>query len=279
MSTARSPDGFLTYPVRLGCLELKVSSFSRSGPFDSYDEPSSWDSSISSDASWIRPPSFATIVLLFWIAVFGIAMFWHRGGHPTSPVADSAAELYPYGVNPYSTALPVYGYPEFDSAAVYKYFYNLYMKRLQEASSSVPTPRPLPRRATGSVPKPEAMKPEEHQASEEPVTHPANEDSASSQPIPSASPVPVERADIPNARFSQPLNSPLAPSPKAVSLPQANLPQRALPDLASSTPSAKSALKVAPVGLPGYERQPMVVPQGTVKSVYPKVEVVVQPSE
>jgi len=256
-----------------------VSSFHRSGPFDSYDEPSSWDSSLDLDASWIRPPSFATLVLMFWIAVFGLAMFVHRGGNPTSPVADSAAELYPYGVNPYATSLPVYGYPEFDSAAIYNYYYNLYMKRLQEASSSDPAPSFVPHPAIEIVPNPEPPKHEQHQASEELVAPSESDSPDSAQPSSAPSALPLERADITNARFAQPLNPPVDASAKAVSLPQSNMPQRALPDQAGATQSAGTALKVAPVGLPGYESQTTVVPLGTVKSVYPKVEVIVEPSK
>lgn len=247
-----------------------MSSFHRSGPFDSYDEPSSWDSSFSSGLSSIRPPSFATVVLLFWVVVFGVAMFWHRGGNPASAVADSAAELYPYGVNPYATTLPVYGDPNFNYAAVYKYYYNLYMKRLQEASSYETAHRAQPHPATASIPKPEPPKLEQHQAPEQSAAPLESDSPASNLPSPASSSVPVERADVPNAHFGQPLNTPVDANSKAVSLPQSNMPQRALPELAGSTPSAKTALKVAPVGLPGFEHQPMVVPQGTVKSVYPE---------
>lgn len=256
-----------------------MSSFHRSGPFDSYDDSSDWDSPFSSDVSWIRPPSFATLVLLFWIVVFAVAMFWHRGGNSASPVAESAAEIYPYGVNPYPTSLPVYGYPEFDSAAVYRYFYNLYMKRLQAASSSDSAPRLLRHPAIAAIPKRVSPKQEQHPVSEEPVVPSENEAPALTPPLPASFAAPVERADYTNAHFAQSLNSPTGHAAKAVRLPQSSLPQRALPDQGGSTPSTGTALKVAPVGLPGYESQPMAIPQGTVKSVYPKLEAVIPPSE
>ena len=262
-----------------GAWSTKVSSLRRSGPFDSTDEPSSWDSSFESNSFWIRPPSFATVVLLFWVVVFGIAMFWHRGGNPASPIADSTAELYPYGLNPYATTLPVYGYPEFDSAAVYKYFYNLYMKRLQEASLSEAAHRTQPLPAMASIPKPDPRKQEQHRASEQSEAPWQSDSLTSTQPSPASSAVPVERSDIMYDHYAQPLNLPIAPSVKVVPLPRSNLPHRALPDVAGSAPFARRVLKVAPVGLPGYERQPMVVPQGTVRSVYPEAEAAVPSSE
>lgn len=256
-----------------------MSSFRRSGIFDSADESDSWGSTYNSDPSprtfWIRPPSFATGVLMFWIAVFAISMFLHRGGNSAGP-AETVADLY--SVDPFPTSLPVYGYPEFDSASVYRYFYNLYMKRLMAASqrdSATPAPtHPLIK----TVPKQDPPKQQTHPTAVETAT-PSDPETPVAAGAPALVPAPAsvseERADLTNPRFAPPLNVPFNRRSKTVALPESTMPQWALPIRARSAGSEKPALKVAPVGLPGYEREPAsAIPKPAVRFVYPTAEVV-----
>ena len=257
-----------------------MSSFRRSGTFDSADDSAPWGSTNNPGASprsfWIRPPSFATGVLMFWIAVFAISMFWHRSGNSAGPVAETAADLY-IG-DPFPTSLPVYGYPEFDSASVYRYFYNLYMKRLMAASPKEAAIAQVPHPVVKSVPKRQPPKQETHRA--------AIETAASSKPepvvaaaapalVPAPASVSEERADLTNPRFAPPLNVPFNRRSKTVALPESTMPQWVLPIRARSAGSERPALKVAPVGLPGYEREPAsAIPKSAVRFVYPTAEVV-----
>ena len=262
-----------------------MSSIHRSGPFDTDDESSRWHSFHQSFTSWIKPPSFATGVLMFWILVFAISMFWHRAGNPRDGSLRSAADQYTYGVDPYPTSLPIYGYPaEFNSAAMYKYFYNLYMKRLTAASTGdVPTPRPsvaspeVPKQATQKIEQQKTLV-KEPVSNSEPIETAEPEKNAISLPVLASPTEPVERADVSSYRFVPSQGAPVDVSRKTVRLPERVLPQQALPDPSRFNSKARMNLRVAPVGLPGYEREPVAMPKSAVKSVYPQVDVVALPS-
>ena len=254
-----------------------MSTFHRSGLFDSDDEPQNWSSQGATKPSWIRPPSFATAMSIFWAVVFVIAMFWHRGGKDQGLLPSSAVSADIYGSDPYSISLPVFYPPSFDYESIYKRAYAMYMKSLMDAARSESGSN-TQSRATTEIPS-EVAPQEKAQPLADTALQPDETQSVAAPAATAPAAMPDAMADITSAHFTPTVSAPHVSPARVTALPSSNMAQKALHDQAQAAANLKTDLKVAPVGLPGFEPNTVSVPQGTVRSAYPKANAAIEPSD